>query len=60
MVVAFLGWIFFIGRSVALAWALDAVIDEPMGSVSTLFFALSLIGQIPRRVPAVNRDFALG
>ncbi len=60
VVVAFLGWFFFIGRSVAFACALNAVIYEQMGSVSTLFFALPVIRQIPRRVPTVNRYFALG
>jgi hypothetical protein len=30
-----------------------------LGSVSTLFFALPVIRQIPRRVPAVSRYFAL-
>jgi uncharacterized BrkB/YihY/UPF0761 family membrane protein len=59
VLVAFLGWFFFIGRSVAFACALNAVIYEQVGSVSTLFFALPVIRQIPRRVPAVGRYFAL-
>ncbi len=59
VLVAFLGWFFFIGRSVAFACALNAVIYEQVGSVSTLFFALPVIRQIPRRVPAVDRYFAL-
>lgn len=57
--VAFLGWFFFIGRSVAFACALNAVIYEQVGSVSTLFFALPVIRQLPRRVPAIGRYFAL-
>jgi uncharacterized BrkB/YihY/UPF0761 family membrane protein len=57
--IAFLGWFFFIGRSVAFACALNAVIYEQLGSVSRVFFALPVIRQIPRRVPAVRRYFAL-
>jgi len=59
VLVAFLGWFFFIGRSVAFACALNAVIYEQVGSVSTLFFALPVIRQIPSRVPAVSHYFAL-
>lgn len=59
VLVAFLGWFFFIGRSVAFACALNAVIYEQVGSVSTLVFALPVIRQIPRRVPAIGRYFAL-
>jgi uncharacterized BrkB/YihY/UPF0761 family membrane protein len=59
VLIAFLGWFFFVGRSVAFACALNAVIYEQLGSVSTLFFALPVIRQIPRRVPAVARYFAL-
>ena len=36
VLVAFLGW-FFIGRSVAFACVVNAVIYEQVGSVSTLF-----------------------
>jgi uncharacterized BrkB/YihY/UPF0761 family membrane protein len=59
VLIAFLGWFFFIGRSVAFACALNAVVYEQVGSVSTLFFALPVVRQIPRRVPAVSRYFAL-
>jgi uncharacterized BrkB/YihY/UPF0761 family membrane protein len=59
VLIVFLGWFFFIGRSVAFACALNAVVYEQVGSVSTLFFALPVIRQIPRRVPAVGRYFAL-
>ena len=59
VLVAFLGWFFFLGRAMAFAFALNAVIYERVGSVSTLFFALPVIRQIPRRVPAVERYFAL-
>ena len=59
VLVAFLGWFFFLGRAIAFACALNAVVYEQIGSVSTLFFALPVIRQIPRKVPAVGRYFAL-
>jgi uncharacterized BrkB/YihY/UPF0761 family membrane protein len=59
VLVAFLGWFFFIGRAIAFSFALNAVIYEQVGSLSTLFFAIPVIRQIPRRVPAVERYFAL-
>ena len=59
VLVAFLGWFFFLGRAIALACALNAVIYEQVGSVSTLLFALPVVRQIPLRVPAVERYFDL-
>jgi uncharacterized BrkB/YihY/UPF0761 family membrane protein len=59
VLVAFLGWFFFIGRAIAFSFALNAVIYEQVGSVSTLVFGLPMIREIPRRVPAVGRYFAL-
>ena len=59
VLVAFLGWFFFLGRAIAFAFALNAVIYEQVGSLSKLFFALPVIRQIPRRVPTVARYFAL-
>jgi hypothetical protein len=59
VLVAFLGWFFFLGRSIAFACALNAVIYERVGSVSVVFFSLPVIRQIPQRVPAVGRYFAL-
>ena len=59
VLVAFLGWFFFLGRAIAFACALNAVIYEQVGSVSTLFFALPVVRVIPRKVPAVERYFAL-
>ena len=59
VLVAFLGWFFFLGRSIAFACALNAVIYERVGSLSAVFFALPVIRQIPQRVPAVSRYFAL-
>jgi uncharacterized BrkB/YihY/UPF0761 family membrane protein len=59
VLIAFLGWFFFLGRTIAFAFALNAVIYEQVGSLSTLFFALPVIRQLPRKVPAVERYFAL-
>ncbi len=59
VLVAFLGWFFFLGRSIAFACALNAVIYERVGSLSTVFFGLPVIRQIPQRMPAVSRYFAL-
>ena len=59
VLVAFLGWFFFLGRAIAFAFALNAVIYEQVGSLSKLFFALPVIRQIPQRVPTVARYFAL-
>ena len=59
VLVAFLGWFFFLGRTIAFAFALNAVIYEQVGSLSTLFFALPVVRVIPRKVPAVGRYFAL-
>ncbi len=59
VLVAFLGWFFFLGRSIAFACALNAVIYERVGSVSMLVFSLPVVRQIPQRVPAVGRYFAL-
>ena len=59
VLVAFLGWFFFIGRAIAFAFALNAVVYEQVGSLSTVFFAVPVIREIPRRVPAVGRYFDL-
>ncbi len=59
VLVAFLGWFFFLGRAIAFACALNAVIYEQVGSLSTVFFALPVIRVIPRKVPAIGRYFAL-
>lgn len=59
VLVVFLGWFFLMGRSVAFAFALNAVIYERVGSLSTVFFGLPVVRQIPQRVPSVSRYFAL-
>lgn len=59
VLVAFLGWFFFLGRTIAFACAVNAVIYERVGSLSTVFFGLPVLRLIPQRVPAVGRYFAL-
>jgi uncharacterized BrkB/YihY/UPF0761 family membrane protein len=59
VLVAFLGWFFFLGRAIAFSFAVNAVVYEQLGSVSTFVFGLPGIRQIPRRVPAIARYFAV-
>lgn len=59
VLVVFLGWFFILGRVIAFSFAVNAVIYEQIGSVSTFVFGLPLIRQIPRRIPAVARYFAV-
>lgn len=59
VLVVFLGWFFIIGRVIAFSLAVNAVIYEQIGSVSTFVFGLPLIRQLPRRMPAVARYFAV-
>ena len=56
---ALLGWYFIIGRTLAFAFSLNAVIYDRYGSISHLVFALPVLRQIPRRVPIVARTFDL-
>jgi uncharacterized BrkB/YihY/UPF0761 family membrane protein len=59
VVVALLGWFFFIGRAVAFSFAVNAVLYEQVGSVSHFVFGLPGVRILPRRVPAVRRFFDL-
>jgi uncharacterized BrkB/YihY/UPF0761 family membrane protein len=59
VVVAVLGWFFFLGRALAFSFAVNAVIYEQLGSVSTFAFGLPGVRTIPRKVPAVGRFFDL-
>jgi uncharacterized BrkB/YihY/UPF0761 family membrane protein len=59
VMVAFLGWFFFMGRVIAFSFALNAVIYEQVGSVSVLIFNLPVIRIIPQRVPRVAHYFAV-
>ena len=56
---ALLGWFFFLGRSVAFAFALNAVVYERHGSISGWLFALPVLRAIPRRSEAFARFFDL-
>jgi uncharacterized BrkB/YihY/UPF0761 family membrane protein len=57
VVVATLGWFFFLGRALAFSFAVNAVIYEQLGSVSTFVFGLPGLRAIPRKVPALGRFF---
>jgi uncharacterized BrkB/YihY/UPF0761 family membrane protein len=59
VVVATLGWFFFLGRALAFSFAVNAVIYEQLGSVSTFVFGLPGVRTIPRKVPKVGRFFDL-
>jgi uncharacterized BrkB/YihY/UPF0761 family membrane protein len=57
--VVFLGWLFFVGRSMAFSFAVNAVIYEEIGSISGLVFGLPMLRVIPRRLPGLARFFDL-
>jgi uncharacterized BrkB/YihY/UPF0761 family membrane protein len=59
VVITVLGWFFILGRVIAFSCALNAVIYERLGSLSGLVFGLPIVREIPRRIPAVGRYFAL-
>lgn len=59
VLLAFLGWFFLLGRTIAFSFALNAVIYEQIGSVSVFLFGLPVIRRIPQRIPAVGRYFAI-
>jgi uncharacterized BrkB/YihY/UPF0761 family membrane protein len=54
-----LGWFFFIARAITLAMTLNAVLDERVGSVSRLVFALPVLRVLPRRSARLRRYFGL-
>lgn len=57
--VATLGWFFFLGRALAFAFALNAVMYEQIGSISEFLFGLPGVRVLPRRFPALARFFDL-
>jgi len=59
VLLAFLGWFFLLGRTIAFSFALNAVIYEQVGSVSVFVFGLPVIRRIPQSIPAVGRYFAV-
>lgn len=52
-----LGWFFFLGRAIVLGMAVNAVIHERFGSISTVVFGLPLLRVLPRRSARVRRIF---
>lgn len=56
---ATLGWIYLLGRVIAFAFSLNAVLFEQIGSVSQIVFSVPGIRAIPRRYPSVARYFDL-
>ncbi len=57
--VAFLGWFFIVGRTMAFSFAVNAVVYEEIGSISRFVFGLPALRVLPRRVPALARFFDL-
>jgi uncharacterized BrkB/YihY/UPF0761 family membrane protein len=56
---ATLGWIYILGRVIAFAFSLNAVVFEEVGSVSGIVFSVPGIRAIPRRYPRIARYFDL-
>ncbi len=57
--IAILGWFFFLGRAMAFSFAVNAVLYEQIGSVSSFVFGLPGLRIIPHRVPKIARFFDL-
>lgn len=57
--VVVLGWFFVLGRTVMVAFELNAVVYARLGSISQLIFALPLLRAVPRRWPRVAVFFQL-
>ncbi len=57
--IATLGWFFIVGRVIAFSFAVNAVLFERFGSVSSLVFGLPVLRFIPARWPAFARFFDL-
>lgn len=56
---ATLGWIYLLGRTIAFAFSLNAVVFEQIGSVSQFVFSVPGVRAIPRRYRRVARYFDL-
>jgi uncharacterized BrkB/YihY/UPF0761 family membrane protein len=54
-----LGWFFFLGRALVIGLAINAVLYERFGSISTVVFSLPVVRAIPRRSARVRRIFGL-
>ncbi len=57
--VTLLGWFFIIGRTLAFAFSMNAVIYEQIGSVSQFVFGLPGLRVLPRRFSGLARFFDL-
>jgi uncharacterized BrkB/YihY/UPF0761 family membrane protein len=57
--IATLGWFYVFGRVIAYCFALNAVVFERVGSVSSAVFGLPVVRAIPRRYPKVAVYFDL-
>ena len=60
LTVASLGYLFIVGRLMAVTLVLNAVLFERLGSLSELVFALPFVRRIPARFPKVRAFFDLG
>jgi hypothetical protein len=54
-----LGWFFIMGRVIVLSLALDAVVYERFGSITTFVFGLPILRSIAKRAPWLRRFFGL-
>jgi uncharacterized BrkB/YihY/UPF0761 family membrane protein len=54
-----LGWLFFIGRTLAFSFAVNAALFDRFGSLSQALFALPVLRTLPRRSGFVRRYFGL-
>jgi len=54
-----LGWLFIVGRTLALAFSANAALFDRFGSLSQPIFALPVLRALPRRSRSVRRYFGL-
>lgn len=54
-----LGWLFVIGRGMAISLAINAALFDRFGSVSQGLFAIPVLNRLPRRSEFVRRHFGL-
>jgi uncharacterized BrkB/YihY/UPF0761 family membrane protein len=59
MSIAALGYLFLLGRLMAVSFVLDAVLFERIGSISRVVFAVPFVRAVPRRYPVVAEFFDL-
>jgi hypothetical protein len=54
-----LGWLFFVGRTLAFSFAMNAALFDRFGSLSQALFAIPLLRTLPPRSAFVRRYFGL-